>query len=82
MSWNTIRIFFNNSTILQDFTLVDEVIPKLVGDHTNAILTLLPTMEETHNAGFCMKKDNASGGHFFFQNYWAIPKYDVYNATM
>lgn len=76
----------NNASILQDFSLVDKVIPCLVFEHANTFLTSLPKIVETKNFLFSLKKDNASDPYgfspFFFRTYWHIIKEDVYNATI
>jgi hypothetical protein len=74
----------NNTTI--DTGLVEEVIPKLINDNTNNLLTMLPSLMEIKNAVFSMNKDGAPGpygfGAFFFQTYWEIIKTDVFEAVL
>lgn len=78
--------FLNHSSILQEFSLVEEVIPNLVNDQTNDVLTILYTMEETYNVVFNMEKDSASGpngfGIYFYHTYCHIIKEDVYQANL
>lgn len=73
------------SSVLQDTNLVDEVIPALVTEPVNNMLTLIPSMEETYNAVFNLNKEGAPGpdgfGAIFFQTYWDIVKMDVHNAV-
>jgi len=65
---------------------VEEVIPNLVTDSINNMLTLIPTMEEVHNAVFNLNKEGAPGpdgfGAVFFQTYWDIVKNDVHKAVL
>jgi hypothetical protein len=74
----------NNTTI--DTGLVEEVIPKLINDNTNNLLTMLPSLMEIKNAVFSMNKDGAPGpygfGAFFFQTYWEITKTDVFEVVL
>jgi len=55
---------------------VDEVIPSLVRENINAILTVVPYHEKIKNAIFSMNEDVEPGpdgfGAFFFQTYWKI----------
>ncbi|KAK2411057.1 hypothetical protein QL285_046381 [Trifolium repens] len=44
-----------------DQLLVDEVIPNLVSDSVNVLLTMLPSYEEIKNAVFSLNKDSALG---------------------
>ncbi|MCH85515.1 RNA-directed DNA polymerase (Reverse transcriptase), partial [Trifolium medium] len=66
--------------------LADEVIPKLITEDVNALITLLPSHQEITTAVFALNKDSASGpdgfGAFFFQHYWDCVKFDVYNAVL
>jgi len=61
------------SSILQDNSLIEETIPNLVTDNINSMLTMLPSMEEIHNAVFNMNKEGAPGpdgfGAIFFQSF-------------
>lgn len=74
----------NSNTIHND--MVQDVIPNLITDRINNMLTLLPTMDEVHNAIFSLNNDSAPGpdgfGAIFFQTYWEIIKHDVYKAVM
>jgi hypothetical protein len=82
--------YYNNlfctNTVLQDSLLAEEVIPNLVNDDINALLTVLPSYSEIKAAVFALNKDSAPGpdgfGAFFFQNYWDIVKNDVTNAVL
>ncbi|PNX90569.1 ribonuclease H, partial [Trifolium pratense] len=63
-----------------------EVIPNLVTEETNALMTMLPSHDEIKAAVFALNKDSAPGpdgfGAFFFQHYWDIVKFDVFNAVL
>ncbi|GAU19900.1 hypothetical protein TSUD_95050 [Trifolium subterraneum] len=83
---NHFSTLFSASNSILDNGLVEEVIPKLVNDNTNNILTMLPSAMEIKNAVFSMNKDGAPGpdgfGAFFFQTYWDIIKTDVIEAVL
>ncbi|WJX39138.1 hypothetical protein P8452_26715 [Trifolium repens] len=63
-----------------------EVIPSLINDDVNTLLTLIPSQEEIKNAVFILNKDGAPGpdgyGAFFYQKYWEIIQEDVVNAVL
>lgn len=52
----------------------------------NNPLTMLHTMEETHNIIFKLKNESALGPHgfgpYFFQTYWHIIKEGVHQETL
>jgi len=79
------QLFSTNFSVLQDCTLVEEVIPTLVDDQTNNLLTLITSKAEIKNAVFSLNGEGAPGpdgfGGFFFQHYWSIVKLDVINAV-
>ncbi|GAU35943.1 hypothetical protein TSUD_394910 [Trifolium subterraneum] len=83
---NYYKNMFCSNTVLQDSLLADDVIPKLVTDEVNDILTMLPSHEEIKAVVFALNKDSAPGpdgfGAFFFQHYWDIVKKDVFNAML
>jgi hypothetical protein len=83
---NFYKNLFCANVVLQDSVLAEDVIPSLVNDDTNAILTMLPSHSEIKAAVFALNKDSAPGpdgfGAFFFQNYWDIVKTDVINAVL
>jgi hypothetical protein len=64
---------FCNNPFLQEHLLVEEVIPNLIDDNTNNLLTILPTHYEINTAVFNLNKDGASCpygfGAFFFETY-------------
>jgi hypothetical protein len=74
---NHVVNFYNNlfatNHLLQDFSLVDEVIPELINDNVNALLTMIPNSEEIKSVVFGLNSDGAPGpdgfGAFFFQRY-------------
>ncbi|GAU22700.1 hypothetical protein TSUD_138230 [Trifolium subterraneum] len=70
----------------RDSLLVEEVIPTLVTDEINALMTILPSHDEIKVAVFALNKDSAPGpdgfGAFFYQHYWDIVKNDVINAVL
>ncbi|GAU28119.1 hypothetical protein TSUD_295560 [Trifolium subterraneum] len=66
--------------------LVEEVIPNLIYEEVNTLLTMLPSYDEIKSAVFSLNKDSAPGpdgfGAFFFQHYWDIVKEDVLNVVL
>lgn len=82
---NHFQNIFCNSSVLQVNNLVEDCIPKLVNDHTNNLLTLLPTDKEIHDAVLALNRDSAPGpdgfGAIFFHTYWDIVKIDVIKAV-
>ncbi|KAK2424264.1 hypothetical protein QL285_034644 [Trifolium repens] len=83
---NYYKNLFCTNSVLQDSLLADEVIPNLVTDDVNSLLTVLPSHDEIKAAVFSLNKDSAPGpdgfGAFFFQHYWDIVKLDVINAVI
>jgi hypothetical protein len=83
---NYYKNVFCTNTVLQDQLLVEEVIPNLVTDNVNALLTMIPSDEEIKNAVFSLNKDSALGpdGYvaFFFQHYWEIVHEDVVKVVL
>jgi len=83
---NYFKSLFCTNIVLQDSLLVDEVIPNIVTDNTNQMLTMLPTSDEIHKAVFSLNKEGAPGpdgfGAIFFQTYWDIVKSDVEKAVL
>lgn len=65
---------------------MDEVIPTLMADSVNSLLTVIPSMEEIHDAIFNLNKDISPGsygfGGVFFQTYWNIVKVDLCNVVL
>jgi hypothetical protein len=77
---------FCTNSVLQDSLLAEEVIPILVSDEVNALLTMLSSHDEIKVAVFALNKDSAPGpdgfGAFFFQHYWDIVHKEVVNAVI
>lgn len=83
---NFYKSLFCTNIVLHDQLLVEEVIPQLVIDNTNQMLTMVPSLDEIHSAAFSLNKDSAPGpdgfGAVFFQSYWDIIKSDVEKAVI
>jgi len=79
------NLFTADSNVTQN-SLVEDVIPNLITDRGNNMLTILPSMDEIYNVVFSLSKDSAPGpdgfGAFFFQTYWSIVKHDVSRAVL
>jgi hypothetical protein len=77
---------FCTNLVLQEPILAEEVIPKLITDDINVLLTLLPSIHEIKAAVYALNKDSAPGpdgfGAFFFHHYWDIVKTDFANAVL
>jgi hypothetical protein len=69
---------------LQDQLLVQEVIPNLINDNVNTLLTLIPSQEKIKKIN--VNKDGAPGpdgyGAIFYQKYWGIIQENVVNAVL
>ncbi|XP_058761335.1 uncharacterized protein LOC131634725 [Vicia villosa] len=76
---------FNQDVLLQDTGLIQRVIPCLVNDNTNAMLTITPSAEEIHHAVMSLKYGSSPRpdgfGPLFFQKYWHIIQSDVIGAV-
>jgi hypothetical protein len=83
---NYYKNLFCINPVLQDSLLAEEVIPNLVSDEVNSILTMLPSKDEIKAAVFALNKDSAPGpdgfGAFFFQHYWDIVSKEVINVVL
>jgi hypothetical protein len=83
---NYYKNLVSTNIVLQDSRLAEEVIPNLVTEEVNALLTVLPSHIEIKADVFSLNKDSAPGpdgfGAFFFQHYWDIVKNDVVNAVL
>lgn len=79
------NLFCTNFT-LQDQLLAEEVIPQMISDDSNVVLTMLPSHMEIKAAVFALNKDSSPGpdgfGAYFFQYYWNIIKEDVCKAVL
>lgn len=66
--------------------LVEEVIPQLINEYVNELLTTMPSRMEIKHAVFDLNKEGAPGpdgfGAFFFQTYWDIVQNDVVNDVL
>jgi hypothetical protein len=82
---NHFKNLFSSNSFLQVNSLVEDVIPRMITDQANNMLTTLPSMEEVKNAVFPLNKEGAPGpdgfGAYFFQTYWSIIHLDVFNAV-
>ncbi|MCI07075.1 RNA-directed DNA polymerase (Reverse transcriptase), partial [Trifolium medium] len=62
---------FNQNSRVTDNGLIEDVIPNLLTDNINNMLTMLPSFDEIKNAVFSLNKDSAPGpdgfGALFFQ---------------
>ncbi|PNY03176.1 ribonuclease H [Trifolium pratense] len=80
------NLFCANTNLMQDETLIEGVIPNIIDDSVNAMLTMIPTPSEIKNAVFDLNKEGAPGpdgfGAFFFHTYWDIIQHDVVNAVI
>jgi hypothetical protein len=67
---NFYKNLFCTNSVLQEPLLAEEVIPHLVTDEVNALMTLLPSHQEIKAVVFSLNKDSAPGpngfGAFFF----------------
>jgi hypothetical protein len=79
------NLFCSNMGILQDDALINDVIPSIINDSINAMLTMIPSPSEIKNAVFELNKDSALGpdgfGALFFHTYWDIVHQDLVNAV-
>lgn len=70
---------------MQDSNLIRDVVPSLVNDITNEMLTMIPTADEIHRSVLNLNSNSASGpdgfGGIFFHHYWDIIKLDVINVV-
>ncbi|MCH86209.1 RNA-directed DNA polymerase (Reverse transcriptase) [Trifolium medium] len=83
---NHFQNLFTTNNVLQDNNLIDNVIPHLVDDQVNSMITSIPSPEEIKKAVFSLNKDSAPGpdgfSGFFYQTYWEIIQKEVCNAVM
>jgi hypothetical protein len=77
---------FSTNSILQESLLVEEVIPSLVTNEINALLTMLPSHSKIKSAMFALNADSAPGpdgfGAYFYQHYWDIVHSDVISSVL
>ena len=66
--------------------MVEDIIPSLVNDQTNNVLTTIPSAKEIQDAVFALNKEGSPGpywlGDIFFHTYWNIIKEDVINVVL
>ena len=55
------KSLFCTNFVLQDQLLAEEVIPNMISDETNVMLTLLLSVQEIKAAVFAFNKDSAPG---------------------
>ena len=86
---NHFQNIFSSNFVVQDLQveeLIDGVIPNLISEDTNHMLTMLPSPDEIFNAVNSLKKDSAPSpnvfGAIFYQTYWPIVKHDVINVVL
>ncbi|XP_019435946.1 PREDICTED: uncharacterized protein LOC109342412 [Lupinus angustifolius] len=74
----------HNSTVPN--SLIQEVIPRLVTDSDNSMLTSMPSLAEIKSAVFALNEEGAPGpdgfSGCFYQNFWDIINIEVCNAVM
>lgn len=80
--------FFKNLLSLEEHYIDEailQVIPKLVTEEENSLLTRLPAMEEVRDVVFSMSADSSPGpdgfSGSFYRVAWDIQKYDLLNAV-
>jgi len=77
---------FSMNILLQDKSLAEEVIPSLIDDNTNQLLTNIPSREKIKNVVFDLNIDGAFGPNVFgacsIQTYWDIVHKDVENVVL
>jgi len=77
---------FCTNFVLEEQLLAEEVIPNLITDEINNLMTMLPSHQEIKSAVFALNKESAPGpdwfGAFFYQTYWDIIKEDVVKAVL
>ena len=86
---NHFQNLFSSNFVMQDLqvdNLTKGVIPKLISDEMNNMITMLPSSDEIHKVVTSMNRNGAPGpdefGGTFYQTYWNIVKDDVINAVL
>jgi ribonuclease HI len=83
---NYYKNLFSTNIVLQEQLLADEVIPNLITNEVNSLLTALPSHQEIKAAVFALNKDSAPGpdgfSAYFYQYFWDIVHVDVSNAVL
>jgi len=82
------NLFSTNGVVhdLQVDNLTEGIIPNLITNEINNVLTMLPSPAEIYKAVMAMNKNGAPGrdgfGGTFYQNYWDIVKVDMIKAVL
>lgn len=83
---NHFTSLFNFSSFLQDNDLIEDVIPMLITEDINHLLTILPSAEEIHNVVYALNPNSAPRpdgfGGGFFQTFWDIIKDDLVKVVL
>ena len=86
---NHFKNIFSTNFVVQDLqvdNIIKDVIPSLVTNDINNMLSLLPSPAEIYNAVLAMNKDGAPGpdgfGASFYQTFWDIVKEDVIKVVL
>jgi len=83
---NYYNCLFSSNYFLQDSNLLEEVVPNLIDEPTNKLLTMIPSTKEIKNAVFDLNNEGAPGpngfGACFFQTYWDIVHKEVTDAVI
>lgn len=65
---------------------MEDVVPNLVTDQTNNLLTMFPSEMEIHGVVFNLRRDSIASpdgfGPILFQTFWSMIKEDVISATL
>jgi len=82
---NHFQNLFSSNIVLQVDELVEEVIPTVISNNTNSMLTMIPSTDEIKKAVFALNKDGAPGPDgfcaIFYQSFWSIICNDVCKAV-
>lgn len=80
------RFFSDSFSVLHDSQLVENVIPRLVTESMNRLLSILPSEAEIKAVVFTLNKDSAPTpdgfGVSFFHNFWDTIKVDVISVVL
>lgn len=72
--------------VLQDLSMIDDNISKLMNDCMNSLLTILSSLYKISTTAFSLNKDSSPRpdgfGASFFQSYWDIINHDVNEAVL
>ncbi|XP_019433790.1 PREDICTED: uncharacterized protein LOC109340533 [Lupinus angustifolius] len=77
---------FASPNIVVPNSLIQDVIPRLVTDSDNLMLTIMPSLSEIKDAVFALNEEGAPGPNgfsgCFFQNFWDIINKEVCNDVL